>query len=194
MHQSLSAAGKDWLPMKLNKFTVKDIVFIAILSAALVLAGLVVMPLVMSATLFGLRNMASAILYSIFTVIGLMKVRKIGTLTLLGLFHGSVLLMMSPVMFWNMAIGSLVSELITWVLFKGYESDKAKIFAATLFVPMTIPTTLIFTMLLHGQSFAQIISRPALSGLLCVLTLVLSYAGARIGYKIGCELQKAGKL
>ncbi|MGF7142644.1 glucan phosphoethanolaminetransferase (alkaline phosphatase superfamily) [Anaerotaenia torta] len=180
--------------MKLQKFTIKDIVFIAILSAALALAGLLVMPLVMSSTLFGLRNMASAILYSILVLIGLMKVRKIGTLTLIGLFHGSVLLMMSPVMFWNMIIGGFVSELITWLIFRSYDKNGAKLLAATLFIPLTIPVTLVFTMLLHGQSIGEILNRPVLSGVLFIATILLSYAGARIGYKIGCELQRAGKL
>ncbi len=180
--------------MKLHKFTMKDIIFIAIMSAALVLAGLVVMPLVMSTSLFGLRNMTSAILYSILTIIVLMKVQKIGALTLLGLFHGFVLLMMSPVMFFNMAVGSVLSELLTLIIFKSYESDKAKVFATTLFIPLTIPTTLLFTMIIHGQSFDQIIDRPLLSLSLCLITIILSYLGAKLGQRLGRELQKAGKI
>ncbi len=180
--------------MKLSKFTVKDIIFIAIMAAALVLAGGLVMPLVMSNKLFGLRNMASAILYSILTMIALMKVKKIGTLSLLGLFHGFVLLMMAPVMFFNMVFGSLVSELITWLIYKNYESDQAKVFAATIFIPMTLPTTLIFTMLIHGQSVKDIIDRPMVSLALCIATVLLSYIGTKIGQKLGRELQKAGKI
>ncbi len=180
--------------MKLNKFTIKDIIFIAIMAAALVLAGAVVMPLVMSTSLFGLRNMTSAILYSILTMIALMKVQKIGTLTLLGLFHGFVLLMMAPVMFFNMVIGSFVSELITWLIFKNYESNTTKVFASTLFIPMTLPTTFVLTMIIHGQSVNEIIDRPVISLLLCITTVVLSYIGTKIGQKLGRELQKAGKI
>ena len=180
--------------MKLEKFTIKDIIFIAIMAAALVLAGAVVMPLVMSTSLFGLRNMTSAILYSVLTVIALMKVQKIGTLTLLGIFHGFVLLMMAPVMFFNMVIGSFVSELFAWVIFKNYESDKAKVFATTIFIPMTLPVTFIFTMILHGQSMKEIIDRPWISIVLCIATVILSYIGTKIGQKLGRELQKAGKI
>ncbi len=180
--------------MKLSKFTIKDIIFIAIMAAALVLAGALVMPLVMSTALFGLRNMTSAILYSILTIITLMKVKKIGTLTLLGLFHGFVLVMMAPLMFFNMVIGSIVSELITWIIFKNYESDKAKVVATTLFIPLTLPVTLIFTMLLHGQSVNEIIDRPVLSLAICIVTVIISYIGTKIGQKLGRELQKAGKI
>ena len=180
--------------MKLHKFTIKDIIFIAIMAAALVLAGVVVMPLIMSTSLFGLRNMASAILYSVLTIIALMKVQKIGTLTLLGVFHGFVLLMMTPVMFFNMVIGSFVSELMTWIIFKSYESDRAKVFATTMFIPMTLPTTFIFTMLIHGKSVNEILDRPIISLVLCLVTVILSYIGTKLGQRLGRELQKAGKI
>ena len=59
-----------------KKFQVKDFVFLAVLSAAMTLCGGITMPLVMHTTVFGLRNMAAAPIYSIFVAIGLMKVRK----------------------------------------------------------------------------------------------------------------------
>lgn len=180
--------------MKLYKFSIKDIIFIAIMAAALVLAGGLVMPLVMSNTLFGLRNMTSAILYSILTIIALMKVKKIGTLTLLGLFHGFALLMMAPVMFFNMIFASLVSELLTWIIFKNYETEIAKVFATTMFIPLTLPTTFIFTMIIHGKSVSEIIDHPILSLVICIATVILSYIGTKIGQKLGRELQKAGKI
>lgn len=180
--------------MKLNRFTVKDIVFIAILSAAITLSGLITMPLVMSVTLFGVRNMASAFLYALFVAIGLLKVRKIGTLTLIGLLHGSVLLMMAPVMFWSMFIGALLTELLTLMLFKSYEKEKAIAFSAVTFIPMTLPFTLIFSMLIHGKTFESLVEKPLLSLGICALTLLLSYLGTALGLKMGKELKKAGKL
>lgn len=180
--------------MKLEKFSVKDIIFIAIMSAALVLAGSLTMPFVMNVQLFGVRNLTSALLYSVLSIIALMKVKKIGTLTLLGLFHGCVLLMMAPVMFFNMVVCSIVSELLTYLIFRNYATDKAQVFATTMFIPLTLPTTLIFTMLLNGKTFAQVLDRPAISIFLCVATVLLSYIGTKLGQKIGKELQKAGKL
>lgn len=71
-----------------KKFQVKDFVFLAILSAAMTLCGGITMPLVMHTTLFGLRNMAAAPIYALFCAIGMMKVRKPGALTIIGLFSG----------------------------------------------------------------------------------------------------------
>lgn len=180
--------------MKLEKFTVKDIIFIAIMSAALVLAGSLTMPFVMNVELFGVRNLTSALMYSILTIIALMKVKKIGTLTLLGFFHGCVLLMMAPVMFFNMVVGSIGAELLTFLIFRNYNTEKAQVFATTMFIPFTIPTTLIFTMLLNGKTFEEVINKPVISLFLCIGTVVLSYISTKLGQKIGKELQKAGKL
>lgn len=180
--------------MKLTKFTVKDVIFIAILSAVLTVAGFLTMPLVMSVTLFGVRNMFSALIYALFAMLGVMKIKKIGTLTLMGLFHGSVLLMMSPIMFWNMFVGALVSELVVFFIYRSYEAVRAQVLGATLFIPLTLPTTLSFTMMIHGKTWQEIMEKPFLSVFICAATVLLSYAGAKLGYKLGKELQKAGKL
>jgi hypothetical protein len=180
--------------MNQNKITIKDIVFIAVLSAALTLAGMITMPLVMTITLFGLRNMVSAVFYSLFAMLGIMRVEKKGTLTLIGLFHAFVLLMMAPVMFFSISSGALFSELITLIIFKNYSTDKSKVLASMLFIPLTLPTTLIFTMAIHGMSFLEVIEKPFISVVFTIATIVLSYVGAKLGQKLGYELKKAGKL
>jgi energy-coupling factor transport system substrate-specific component len=177
-----------------QKFTVKDIIFLAILSAALTIASGLTMPLVMTVTLFGVRNLVAAAIYGIFSIIALLKVRKPGALVIVGFFHGAVLLMMAPVMFFNMVIGAIMAELIVLLFFKNYDNDISIILIAGLYIPFTLPTTLIFTMVLNGQSFRQIVGNPLLSGIVCVGTVVLSFVGVKIGLKIGKELQRAGKL
>jgi energy-coupling factor transport system substrate-specific component len=178
----------------LQKYTVRDIVFLAILAAAITVTGMVTMPLVMTTTLFGVRNAAAAIFYGAFCVIGLMRVRKPGALFLICAFNGVILLMMSPVMFFNNLIGSLAAEAVALAIFRGYESDRSIVVAAGLFVPFTLPLSVIFGMLLHGQSFGELVARPQLSALICAAAVILSFIGAFLGRKIGRELQKAGKL
>ncbi len=180
--------------MKRNPFTVKDVVFIAILSAAITIAGLLTMPLVMSVTLFGVRNMASAFLYTVLIAIGLLKVKKLGTLTLVGLLHGSVLIMMAPVMFWTMFLAGLLTELVVLLVFRNYDHEKAIPFATILFIPMTIPLTLITSSIVHGIPIQEIVEKPMISLVLVFLTLGLSLIGTNVGMKIGKELRKAGKL
>ena len=113
-----------------KKFQVKDFVFLAVLSAAMTLCGGITMPLVMHTTVFGLRNMAAAPIYSIFVAIGLMKVRKPGALTIIGLFSGAPLIFFSTVMFFNNFVSAIIAELIMLLIFRGYQK-KVSVFVTT---------------------------------------------------------------
>lgn len=177
-----------------HKFAIKDFVFLAILSAAMTLAGGITMPLVMHTSLFGLRNMAAAPLYALFCAIGLMKVRKPGALTVIGLFSGAPLVMMSAVMFFNNLVAALVAELLMLLIFRGYSKQSAVLFTAGIYMPLSLPVTLLFSVWLNGSSFNDLIARPIPAIFTSIGTIVLGFLGAWLGMKIAKELQKAGKL
>lgn len=177
-----------------KKFQVKDFVFLAVLSAAMTLCGGITMPLVMHTTVFGLRNMAAAPIYSIFVAIGLMKVRKPGALTIIGLFSGAPLIFFSTVMFFNNFVSAIIAELIILLIFRGYQK-KASVFITTgIYMPFSLPISVLFSLWLNGQSYAQLTANPKISVLTSIGTIALAFLGAAIGMKIAAELQKAGKL
>jgi membrane protein len=177
-----------------KKFQVKDFVFLAVLSAAMTLCGGITMPLVMHTTVFGLRNMAAAPIYSIFVAIGLMKVRKPGALTIIGLFSGAPLIFFSTVMFFNNFVSAIIAELIMLLIFRGYQK-KVSVFVTTgIYMPFSLPISVLFSLWLNGQSYAQLTANPKISVLTSIGTIALAFLGAAIGMKIAVELQKAGKL
>lgn len=177
-----------------KKFQVKDFVFLAVLSAAMTLCGGITMPLVMHTTVFGLRNMAAAPIYSIFVAIGLMKVRKPGALTIIGLFSGAPLIFFSTVMFFNNFVSAIIAELIMLLIFRGYQK-KVSIFVTTgIYMPFSLPISVLFSLWLNGQSYDQLTANPKISVLTSIGTIALAFLGAAIGMKIAAELQKAGKL
>lgn len=177
-----------------KKFQVKDFVFLAVLSAAMTLCGGITMPLVMHTTVFGLRNMAAAPIYSIFVAIGLMKVRKPGALTIIGLFSGAPLIFFSTVMFFNNFVSAIIAELIMLLIFRGYQK-KASVFITTgIYMPFSLPISVLFSLWLNGQSYDQLTANPKISVLTSIGTVALAFLGAAIGMKIAAELQKAGKL
>jgi energy-coupling factor transport system substrate-specific component len=178
----------------LRRFTVRDVVFLAILAAALTITGVITMPLVMTVTLFGVRNAAAAIFYGAFGAIALMKAPKPGALLMLGLFNGAILLMMSPVMFFNNVVGSFLAEAVALLIFRSYDSDRSIVVAAGLFIPFTLPLSIAFGVLLNGQTVSELVENPLLSILFCAAAVVLSFVGALIGRKVGAELRKAGKI
>ena len=177
-----------------KKFQVKDFVFLAVLSAAMTLCGGITMPLVMHTTVFGLRNMAAAPIYSIFVAIGLMKVRKPGALTIIGLFSGAPLIFFSTVMFFNNFVSAIIAELIMLLIFRGYQK-KVSVFVTTgIYMPFSLPISVLFSLWLNGQNYAQLTANPKISVLTSIGTIILAFLGAAIGMKIAAELQKAGKL
>lgn len=177
-----------------KKFQVKDFVFLAVLSAAMTLCGGITMPLVMHTTVFGLRNMAAAPIYSIFVAIGLMKVRKPGALTIIGLFSGAPLIFFSTVMFFNNFVSAIIAELIMLFIFRGYQK-KVSVFVTTgIYMPFSLPISVLFSLWLNGQSYDQLTANPKISVLTSIGTIALAFLGAAIGMKIAAELQKAGKL
>lgn len=177
-----------------KRFQVKDFVFLAVLSAAMTLCGGITMPLVMHTTVFGLRNMAAAPIYSIFVAIGLMKVRKPGALTIIGLFSGAPLIFFSTVMFFNNFISAIIAELIMLLIFRGYQK-KVSVFVTTgIYMPFSLPISVLFSLWLNGQSYEQLTANPKISVLTSIGTIALAFLGAAIGMKIAAELQKVGKL
>lgn len=177
-----------------KKFQVKDFVFLAVLSAAMTLCGGITMPLVIHTTVFGLRNMAAAPIYSIFVAIGLMKVRKPGALTIIGLFSGAPLIFFSTVMFFNNFVSAIIAELIMLLIFRGYQK-KVSVFVTTgIYMPFSLPISVLFSLWLNGQSYDQLTANPKISVLTSIGTIALAFLGAAIGMKIAAELQKAGKL
>lgn len=177
-----------------KKFQVKDFVFLAVLSAAMTLCGGITMPLVMHTTVFGLRNMAAAPIYSIFVAIGLMKVRKPGALTIIGLFSGAPLIFFSTVMFFNNFVSAIIAELIMLLIFRGYKKKVSVFITTGIYMPFSLPISVLFSLWLNGQSYAQLTANPKISVLTSIGTIALAFLGAAIGMKIAAELQKAGKL
>lgn len=177
-----------------KKFQVKDFVFLAVLSAAMTLCGGITMPLVMHTTVFGLRNMAAAPIYSIFVAIGLMKVRKPGALTIIGLFSGAPLIFFSTVMFFNNFVSAIIAELIMLLIFRGYQKKVSVFITTGIYMPFSLPISVLFSLWLNGQSYDQLTANPKISILTSIGTIALAFLGAAIGMKIAAELQKAGKL
>jgi energy-coupling factor transport system substrate-specific component len=181
--------------IEFQKFTVKDIIFLAITGAAFVVGGMLTIPFVMSLGLYGLPHMVTAPVFAFIAVIALLKVRKPGTLFIAATFNGLVLFMMSPMMLWMQMGASLAAELIALLLFRTYACERGVLTAAILFIPLAMPLGVVFNMLIRGGTLETILTGEWWAiGVVYAVTIVLSILGGLLGRKIGRELQKAGKL
>lgn len=178
----------------MSKINLKDVIFLALLSVILLLTSSLIMPIVMFTGIFALRNLFGSFFFGLFCMIALQRVPKIGALSLIGLFTGGFLGFMSVIMLINNLLGAVVAELLVLLIFRNYSTQRARFFAATIYMPLTIPITLLSNAVIHGKSLSAQIGNPWLSLLLAVGTIALSAFAALLGNKVAQELRKAGKL
>lgn len=183
-----------------KKYKIKDIVFLAIMTACTLITG-AVMPLLVNVPLFGIVQLGLGLQFSIFPVIGMMKVRKPGALFFQSIFMAVFLVFMFPPMSMIVLCG-LVAEGIAMLIFHGYKSDWACVVAGTLYLPMTIPFLyfyyrFFYTVTEEGKTGLSIFladSNPwVVAGISCAI-VALCFVGSVIGMVVSRELKKAGVL
>ena len=179
-----------------EKFKIKDIVFLAIISAV-ALCTCAVMPLVASlqTTVFGIAQAVTGLQLSIFFAIGLMKVRKMGALFIMAFLTGLFQLMMAPPMFFSNLIIGLILEILVALIFRGYKEDRAIFFAVLLYNPLSLPFNLLYNYLFGREAMVAGGDPAALAdGGHDSSGHRYLRSGAWIGIRISRELKKSGAM
>ncbi len=179
----------------IQKFTIKDIVFLAIMGAVLI-CTCAVMALVAELTkvVFAIGQLATGMQLGLFVTVGLIKTRKVFSLTFMMIFMGVVMLMMSPIMFLSNVIVAIVVELLIIVIFRGYRNNIACVVAGGLLGPLSIITPHVYNAITAPEVVAVTTANIWVVVGMTVAVIVVSVAGALLGYKIGKELERAGAL
>jgi energy-coupling factor transport system substrate-specific component len=172
----------------------KDVIFLAIIAAAITLSGFLTVPIVVAVPLPGIRMVTPAFFYGIFITIGIMRVGKPGSIFIPMLLNGLVLLMMSPIMFANCLFSGALAEGLTLLFFRDFRRDRAVVFAGTILIPLWFPGDFFISILIGGENLEKYITQPAIFLTFFILSLLLSFGGSMAGLKIGRELKKAGVL
>lgn len=184
----------------IRKYKIKDIVFLAIITACTLISG-AVMPLLANVPLFGIVQLGLGLQFSVFPVIGLMKVRKPGALFLQSVFISAFLIFMFPPMA-LLTVCALIAEGVALLPFRGYQNDWACVVAGTLYMPLTLPL-----MWLYYNTFYTVTgsekaatslflggANPVVAVGVSVAAVALCFVGSVVGMLIARELKKAGVL
>jgi membrane protein len=184
-----------------RKYKIKDIVFLAIMSACMLVTG-AIMPLVTQVPLFGIIELCLGLQFSIFPVIGMMKVRKPFALIFMSLFCGIFFAFMFLPMFVCAMVCAVIVEVLVLLIFRGYKRDAACVLAGTLYMPMTLPFLYLWYNVIYSINPAEdgkavqafVGADPWVAIGISVVVLALCFVGAIIGMVISRELKKAGVL
>lgn len=183
-----------------KKYKIKDIVFLAIITACTLITGSV-MPLLVNVPLFGIVQLGIGLQFSIFPVIGMMKVRKPGALLLQSIFIAMILVFMFPPMVMIVLCG-LIAETLSLLIFRSYKNDWACLLAGTLYMPMTLPLLYLYYNVFYtvtgGEKGAMRMfiggGNAGIAVGISIGVLALCFVGAVVGMLIARELKKAGAL
>lgn len=179
-----------------KKFKVKDIVFLAIMSAV-VLVTSSVMPLVvpLQSTVFGIAQLVTGLQLSIFPAIALSKVRKTGSMFFISVFTGVIQLLMSPAMFVNNIVIGLLLEAAVAIIFRGYDKDAAVFFAVALYNPLSLPFNYVYNLIIGNEVMTAVADKAPWAAVgMSFAVVAVSVIGTLIGMRISKELKKAGVL
>lgn len=183
-----------------KKYKIKDIVFLAIITACTLITGSV-MPLLVNVPLFGIVQLGIGLQFSIFPVIGMMKVRKPGALLLQSIFIAMILVFMFPPMVMIVLCG-MIAETLSLLIFRSYKNDWACVLAGTLYMPMTLPLLYLYYNVFYtvtgGEKGAMRMfiggGNAGIAVGISIGILALCFVGAVVGMLIARELKKAGAL
>ena len=183
-----------------GKYKIKDIVFLAVITACTLITG-AVMPLLVNVPLFGIIQLGLGLQFSVFPVIGMMKVRKPGALLLQAIFISVFLVFMFPPMVF-IILCALVAEAVTLLVFHGYENDWSCVLAGTLYMPLTLPLMYLYynafyTVTGEEKAATSIFLGGANPGVvvgISIAVVALCFVGSVVGMLVSRELKKAGVL
>ena len=183
-----------------RRFKIKDVVFLAIVTACTLVTS-AIMPLLIHVPVFGIIQLGLGLQFSVFPVIGLMKVRKAGSMTIMGIFIALFLVMMFPPMA-LIAVCAAVVELVVFVIFRSYKSDWACVLAGTLYMPLTVPLLYLYYNVNYtvtgdeNEAVSMFLgaTEPWVIAGMTAAIVALCFAGSVIGMVVSRELKKAGVL
>ncbi len=183
-----------------EKYKIRDIVFLAIMTACTLITG-AIMPLLVNVPLFGIIQLGLGLQFSLFPVIGMMKVKKPGCLLFQSIFISVFLIFMFPPMAMLM-VCALICELLVLAIFRGYKNDWACVLAGTLYMPLTIPFLFMYYRCFYTVTGSEKSAVSMFIGgsewwvilLISLAVVALCFVGSVIGMVISRELKKAGVL
>lgn len=191
---SIETKKTKWFNKYFEKYTIRDIVFLAIMASVTLITSLI-MPLVLSVPVFGIAHLVTGLQMAIFPAIGLYKVRKIGAFTMMMVFVSLYQIAMNPILFVGNLLVAIFIELFIIAFFRGFKSITAIFIATALYNPLTLPINFVFqNYVLHdpGHWDQFIYGQEWVAWVVSFAVLAVGILGSIFGLLISKEMQKAG--
>jgi energy-coupling factor transport system substrate-specific component len=180
--------------MAFLNFTVKDVVFMALIAVAMNVASFLTVPLVVALPVPGIRNVVVAPFFGLLLAIALLKIKKVGTATIVSFFTGALLVFISPsILLFELASGIVADAM--GLLWKGaYSKPVPVVVICAVYMLVNVWFGIIFGALLAVGDFSLgwFVEQPLIVAAASAVSLLLGGAGALVGARVSGEFKKAG--
>jgi len=170
----------------------REYVFAAMVSAALLVVASVIIPFTLPLRIPGLTNAVTGLFSAFFIVIGLVRLRRPGSLLLITGIYALICLMISPVIFGFVITGGLVGEIVCSTIFRGYRGNIAPVCGAVLYEMGMFPAAMAISFFFLPERYGAIAPWVFLVAELAIFATAVT--GGLLGLKVARELARAGKL
>jgi hypothetical protein len=178
--------------MTQSYWTTREYVFAAMVSVALLVVASIVIPFTLPLRIPGLANAVNGLFGSFFLTIGLIRMKKPGSLFLITGIYSLICLSVSPLVFGFVLIGGVFGELVCSIVFRGYHGKLAPVCGAVLYEMGMFPAAMVLSFFFLPERYKDMAPWIFIIAELAIFTT--SAIGALVGLKVAGELARAGKL
>ncbi|MGP1413926.1 MAG: hypothetical protein ACTTID_02220 [Bacillales bacterium] len=177
---------------RLEKFSVREIVFLAICAASMLITS-AIMPLFAHVPLFGIIQLSVSLQVSFFLTLALFNIKKNGSLLIIVLFSSMVQVFIAPIMFFISISSALIIELFALCFKDGFKNKLVRYISTFLYILLQMPLVYIFYKLLNkGLPIYFKDINYLYASLIFIGIILLHIIGILLGELVSKELKKAG--
>lgn len=174
-------------------FSIRDIVFLSVCGVLIIVFSAFTGPL-HALGIFGLPQMTIAIFFAFFMSLGILRVRKPGSATIIAIVSSLIMVLMRPVSGFMVIIAAIVAELIVLVIFRNYTRLISIRVVSSLIPVFMVPVQIAYYTLILHMNINALVRLSPLVVLIFVGTIILAILGSFFGLKVGRELIASGRI
>ncbi|MCC5910666.1 MAG: hypothetical protein JJT76_09545 [Clostridiaceae bacterium] len=159
----------------MKKFQLKELLVMAIVVATIFVLGYMLLPIMHLMPLPAYRALVVAPIYAIGVTLVTKKIKKLGSVTLLGLLIGTLLSSFFIWMFFIAFLAGVLTDLSTFLTFKGYKSNRSIEVASGIFPSIQLPLTFWMAAYTIGGASGELLKHPLVISIPTIITFVLGY-------------------
>ncbi|WP_425447402.1 hypothetical protein [Dethiothermospora halolimnae] len=166
------------------KYTTKEITFIALTAALMVVVGYVLYSVSAILPIPGSKFIIHSSFLSFVLTLPVVHIRKIGTISMINFVFSFIMFFISPYMGLAILTSGLFTEIVGFLIFRNYNSSKKVLFTVALYPVFSLLTSFFVTNYITGNTIYLVIGNKLTLIVLSIIIYGLGLLGSYSALKI----------